>query len=71
MEQQDYKMAKKYAIKLYSLDGDYIYITEDTNHCMDLRVQLFDTKEDADKFADTWRIRGKKDMIEVVEYVAE
>ena len=50
MEQQDYKMAKKYAIKLYSLDGDYIYITEDTNHCMDLRVQLFDTKEDCQKF---------------------
>ena len=38
---------------------------------MDLRVQLFDTKEDADKLADTWRIRGKKDKIEVVEYVAE
>ena len=71
MEQQEYKMEKKYAIKLHSLDGDFIWITEDTNHCMDLRVQLFDTKEDADKFADTWRIRGKKDMTKVVEYVAE
>ena len=35
---------------------------------MDLRIQLFDTKADADKFADIWRIRGKEDMVEVVEY---
>ncbi len=62
-------MAKKYAIKLYSLDGDFIWITEDTDHCMDLRVQLFDTREDADKFADIWKVRGKEDMVKVVEYV--
>jgi hypothetical protein len=29
---------------------------------------LFDTKADADKFADIWRIRGKQDMVKVVEY---
>ena len=68
MEQQEKKKKKKYAIKLRALDGDFIWITEDTKNCMDLRIQLFDTKADADKFADIWRIRGKEDMVEVVEY---
>lgn len=58
----------KYAIKLYALDGDFIWITEDTKNCMDLKVMLFDTREQADDFANIWRIRGKENIVEVVEY---
>jgi len=64
-------MAKKYGIKFYSLDGDSIWITEDSKYCMDLKIRLFDTEEDADETANLFRLKGKEHMVKVVEYVTK
>lgn len=51
----------KYAIKV-PLDGEMLYVTEgDTK--FQLRVKLFDTKEEANLHADSWG-----ELAEVVEY---
>ena len=59
-------MEKKYAIKIRLGEGDWLYVTEDTGKCMDMKVQLFDTEKDADSFADIWRT--PKSTAKVVEY---
>ena len=59
----------RYAIKV-CLDGkdDWLYITEYTKNCMDLRPILFDDEESAENYAITWRLEGKADNVKVVEY---
>lgn len=61
---------KQYAIKvcLNPANDDWIYITENTRNCMDLRPVLFDDEESAENYAITWRLEGKADMVKVVEY---
>ena len=48
-----------------------IYITEDTHgKCWDLNPVLFETQEQAEDFAKSWRKRGKERYVQVVEYDA-
>ena len=58
-----------YAI-MVCLDGkdDWLYITEHTKNCMDLRPVLFDLEEDAENYAITWRLEGKAEYVKVVSY---
>ena len=49
-------------------NDDWIYITEHTKNCMDLRPVLFDDEESAENYAITWRLEGKADMVKVVSY---
>jgi len=60
----------KYAIKvcLDPENDDWLYITERTQNCMDLRLVLFDDEENAENYAITWRLEGKAEMVKVVEY---
>lgn len=62
----------KYAIKVMLAVEDWIYVTEDTGgNCWDLRPVLFDNKKDAEKFADTWRLKDRRGNVKVVEYELE
>lgn len=58
----------KYAVKIMLSEDDWIYITEDTDNCFDLTPVLFDDKELAEEFADTWRLKGKIENVRVIEY---
>ena len=60
----------KYAIKVcFDPDNDdWLYITERTTNCMDLKPVLFDLEEDAENYAITWRLEGKAHYVKVEEY---
>jgi hypothetical protein len=61
----------KYAVKIMLAADDWIYITEDTHgKCWDLNPVLFETQEQAEDFAKSWRKRGKERYVQVVEYDA-
>lgn len=61
----------KYAVKIMLAADDWIYITEDTHgKCWDLKPVLFETQEQAEDFAKSWRKRGKERYVKVVEYDA-
>ena len=50
----------KYAIKVMLSKDDWIYVTVDKGFCdWDLQPKLFDTLEEAEAFADSWRQKGK------------
>lgn len=56
----------KFAIKINMGDG-WLYVTE--NHCEDQpTVKLFDSFEQADQHANTWRLDGKHNNVIVEEY---
>lgn len=53
------------------LDGkdDWIFVTEDTGKCdFDLQPVLFDTEEEAQSFAASWRLAGSEKNVKVVSY---
>lgn len=59
----------KYAVKIMLAVDDWIYITEDNGgNCWDLTPVLFSDIKEAERFADTWRLKGKGRNVEVVEY---
>jgi hypothetical protein len=60
----------KYAIKIRLAMDDWIYITKDTGgRCWDLVPETFDTKDEAEKFAENWRKDfGDTRYVKVVEY---
>ena len=59
----------KYAVRVQLAENDWIYVTEDTGQCdFDLQPVLFDRRDAAEKFADGWRLEGKEDNVQVVEY---
>jgi hypothetical protein len=61
----------KYAVKIMLAADDWIYITKDTRgKCWDLVPETFDTVEEAEEFASTWRRVGKERFVKVVEYDA-
>ena len=63
----------KYAIKL-NLDGDndWIYVTEDTGKCdFNLIVKTFSSKDEADQYAEIFRLKGKESNVQVVTYFEE
>ena len=49
-------------------EDDWIFVTEDTKDCWDLRPVLFDDINDALEFARTWEIPGKEENVQVVNY---
>lgn len=49
-------------------EDDWIYVTESTKHCWDIRPVLFDDIQDAFKYSDTWRLPGKEQHVQVVAY---
>lgn len=54
------------------LDGkdDWIYLTEDTGKCdWNLKPMLFDSEDEAEAFASSWRLAGSQKNVKVVEYV--
>lgn len=59
----------KYAIKIMLATDDWIYVTKDKGYCdWDMEPMLFETYEEADNFANTWRKVGKEQFVKVVEY---
>lgn len=63
---------KKYAIKVRLSVGDWIYVTNiDGNLWEEPEPILFETEEDAEKFAHSWRQKGKESFVKVVEYYKE
>ena len=61
----------KYALKVKLGEGDWIYVTEQTDHCWDLQPVLYETFEHAEQAAKVWRIQGKSDGVAIVEYLEE
>lgn len=57
-----------YAIKVMFTEDDWLYVTENTKHCMDLKVMTFDTFEAAVQAAKVFQIKGKEQNVKVVEY---
>jgi len=52
------------------LDGkdDWIFVTEDTEHCWDLKPMLFEDAELALIYARTFEVEGKAHNVKVVSY---
>ena len=61
-------MSNKWAIKIRMGDGDWIYVTEQTDNCWDLMPELYETFEQADQAASVWRLKGKEINVKVVKY---
>ena len=57
-------MSNKWAIKIRMGDGDWIYVTKQTEHCWDLQPELFDSKQKAIEYSKTF----KKQNVKVVKY---
>lgn len=48
---------------------DWIYVIKDKGYCdWNMEPMLFETYEEADSFANTWRKAGKEQLVKVVEY---
>lgn len=58
-----------YAIMI-CLDGkdDWIFVTEQTEHCWDLKPMLFEDPELALTYARTFEVEGKERNVKVVSY---
>ena len=58
-----------YAI-MVCLDGkdDWIFITEKTENCWDIRPLLFEDMETAFEYSEPWVIPGKEENVKVVKY---
>lgn len=61
--------AKRYAIMI-CLDGkdDWIFVTEKTSDCWDLRPMLFADLEEAVEHSKTFIIEGKEENVTVIEF---
>ena len=57
-----------YALKIKIGQGDWLYVTEDTENCWDLQPQLYETFEQAEQAATVWRLKGKEMNVKVVKY---
>ena len=49
-------------------EDDWIFITEETDHCWDLKPLLFEDAETAMEYAQPWVIEGKEHNVVVVSY---
>jgi len=58
-----------YAIMI-CLDGkdDWIFVTESTEHCWDIRPLMFEDVETALEYSEPWVIPGKEENVKVVKY---
>ena len=52
------------------LDGkdDWIFVTEETEHCWDLKPMLFEDAKLALTYAKTFEVEGKEHNVKVVSY---
>lgn len=58
-----------WAIMLTFSNDDQMLVTEDTGHCdWNLKPMLFSTKEEAEKRASIFRIRGREENVKVIYY---
>lgn len=46
---------QKWAIMVELAPDDFIYVTENTEHCWDLRVKVWSNLEEALEFSKTWK----------------
>lgn len=59
----------KYAVKVMLAADDWIFVTKDTRgKCWDLVPETFNTVQEAEQFANSWRRKGKSSNVKVVEY---
>ena len=58
-----------YAI-MVCLDGkdDWIFVTEQTEHCWDLKPMLFEDVESAMEYSQIWVVPGKEENVKVIRY---
>ena len=58
-----------YAI-MVCLDGkdDWIFVTEQTEHCWDLKPMLFEDAKLALTYAKTFEVEGKEHNVKVINY---
>lgn len=49
-------------------EDDWIFVTEKTEHCWDLRPMLFDDVKIAMEVAQSWTLPGKEKNVVVVSY---
>ena len=58
-----------YAIMI-CLDGvdDWIFVTENTENCWDIRPLLFEDVETALEYSEPWVVPGKEDNVKVIKY---
>jgi hypothetical protein len=52
------------------LDGadDWIFVTEKTENCWDIRPLLFEDVETALEYSEPWVVPGKEENVKVVKY---
>jgi hypothetical protein len=61
--------SKVYAIKVNLGDDDWIYVTRDNGQCdWDLEPITWSNREVAEEFAKSWRLPGREQNVQVVEY---
>ena len=61
-----------YAI-MVCLDGkdDWIFVTEKTENCWDIRPLLFEDVETALEYSEPWLVPGKEENVKVVKYESQ
>lgn len=65
-------MKTKYGIKVMLAKDDWIWVTEkDDSSMFGLRPMLYKSREEAEKFADEWRIKGREAYVKVTRYRGE
>ena len=52
-------------------EDDWIFVTEDTKDCWDLRPVLFNDIHKALKYSEQWSIPGKEHNVKVVSYESQ
>jgi len=62
-------MTPKFGIKVMLAKDDWIWvIKKDDSAMFGISPILYDSKEEAEKFAKEWRVSGKEAFVKVVEY---
>lgn len=61
-------MMTKYAIKVMLSKDDWIYVTKPDGNMFEVKPVLFNSRQEAEEFAQTWRIAGKEAFVKVVRY---
>ena len=47
---------------------DWIYVTKPDGNMFEVKPVLFNSRQEAEEFAQTWRIAGKEAFVKVVRY---
>ena len=60
----------RYGVKIHLAHSDWIWMTENIGRCMDLIPVLFDSYEEAEVFANIWRLAGAEGNVKVELYAS-